>query len=292
MRRTSCKLWSSDQEYLTSSYVSVFGSMSHRPDVHEMDTMVSAELLTMQQEASLRALVKIFNIHRQLQNFRGRSRSRQWRCGYVTNQIVHQFTIGGTCNRVIYRRRSREDLKVVPSNGYVTKRYRCHIDLERTQESGAVADRMKYTFKLPSTKDIWMQTMPESKLLRSQNAATKNIRSDIRVFMHTRAVGAVESYWTLYNIGCVRLTHTVQKHRTHLKGERIFLLLGSASTVPQDIGDFSFVCCSRGHKYTEVSAFWISKSSCDCTRSFHLQWGRNHVDFQEIPLFLRNMLPQ
>jgi len=128
----------------------------------------------------------------------------------------------------VYRRRSSEDLKVVPYNPKLTKRYRCHINVERTQGGGAVAYLMKYTFKPPKLHDVFVNSREESRGASSstapRNPARDNIRNDIRLFMRARVTGAVEAASSLFEFRHVRIHPTVNAYTIHLDGERQMII--------------------------------------------------------------------
>lgn len=101
--------------------------------------MISAELPSSQLDRELYDLVKKYNVHRHSHYRQGRTRNRQCRFGYDTNEVNPNTFIDETCNRVVYRRRTQQDLKVLPYSLHLTRKYRCHINVERAQGGGAVA---------------------------------------------------------------------------------------------------------------------------------------------------------
>lgn len=92
--------------------------------------------------------------------------------------------------------------------------------------------------------------MQENNSCRSRNAARRNIRDEVRVSMRARKAGAVETFWSFYELRRVRLIPAVEVLSIQLAGDRKFLLRdGSASTDSQNVGEFSLV---RYFKWPEI----------------------------------------
>lgn len=119
-------------------------------DTEDIDSLISAELLGSEQGRELYYIVNKYNMHRHSPSCRWKTRNRQFRFGYDTIEINPEPFIDETCNRVFYRRRAQEDLKVVPYNFCLTRKYLFHINIEQTQGGEAEAYLMKYAFMLPS----------------------------------------------------------------------------------------------------------------------------------------------
>lgn len=125
----------------------------------------------------------------------------------------------------------------MPYCGYLTRRYRYHINVEQTQGSESVAYLRKYAFNPPPTTYVRMHRVPESESSRWQDAARDNRRNYIIVSMYAREVGAVEACWSLYKFCIVRLIPIVDAHSIYLEEKGTFPLPRSASTVHQKVGD-------------------------------------------------------
>lgn len=167
-------------------------------DIDQIDSMISAEMPP-QTDPELRELVRKFNIHRHSPYCRGRTSNSQCRFGYDDMVVTQETYIDPTCNRVVYRRRSEQDLKVVPYNADLTRRYRAHINVERTQGGGAIAYLMKYAFKPPKPTDVRVDTR-EERGSAGRNIARDNIRNDIRLYMRARVMGPLRllgNCWSL-----------------------------------------------------------------------------------------------
>lgn len=83
------------------------------------------------------------------------------------------------------------DLKIVPYNSTLTKNYRYHNNLERTQGRDAMTYLMKYTFKLPEAQEVMHYISGENE----SAAATqpKLVQNKIRAYMRARLVDAVSA---------------------------------------------------------------------------------------------------
>ena len=117
-------------------------------DFDAIESIISAELPRPGQENELRALVKKYNMHRHFPYCKRNGGT--CRFGYDDNVIVPNTTIDPTPNRVEYRRRQAEDLRVVTYNPRLTKEFEAHINVERTQADGAVAYLMSTPLSHPS----------------------------------------------------------------------------------------------------------------------------------------------
>ncbi|KAI0559822.1 Helitron helicase-like domain containing protein [Gracilaria domingensis] len=179
-------------------------------DPEIIDSLIKAELPRgqSQEDQELRALVKRFNIHRHSPYCRGRTRN--------------ETTIEDLTNRVTYRRRTEEDLKVVPYNPDLTRKYKAHINVERTQGGTAVAYLMKYAFKPGKEHDVFI-TSRESRST-DQRGSERELESEIRAYMRSRVVGAVEAAWNLFEFRHVRIDLCVQALDVHLPEERQVLV--------------------------------------------------------------------
>ena len=116
----------------------------------EIDEMICAELTRPGEDDRLLELVRTLNIHRHLTYCRKDGRPCHF--GYGTDTTVEATFLNETINRVSYRRREQEDLRVVPYNGLLTKEFKAHINVERTNGGGTVAYLFKYAFKPPNQK--------------------------------------------------------------------------------------------------------------------------------------------
>ncbi|KAI0558603.1 hypothetical protein FGB62_199g01 [Gracilaria domingensis] len=188
-------------------------------DPEIIDSLIKAELPRgqSQEDQELRALVKRFNIHRHSPYCRGRTRNGHCRFGYDHMDVVPETTIDDLTNRVSYRRRTEEDLKVVPYNPDLTRKYKAHINVERTQGGRAVAYLMKYAFKPGKEHDVFI-TSRESRRT-DQRGSERELENEIS-YMRSRVVGAVEAAWNLFEFTHVRIDASVQALDIHLPGER------------------------------------------------------------------------
>ncbi|KAI0560136.1 Helitron helicase-like protein [Gracilaria domingensis] len=174
-------------------------------DPEIIDSLIKAELPRgqSQENQELRALVKRLNIHRHSPYCRRRTRNGHSRFGYDHMDVVPETTIDDLTNRVTYRRRTEEDLKVVPYNPDLTRKYKAHINIERTQGGTAVAYPMKYAFKPGKKHDVFI-TSRESRST-DQRGSERELENDIRAYMRSRVVGAVEAAWNMFEFRHVRI---------------------------------------------------------------------------------------
>ena len=110
-------------------------------DVDVIDSIIKAELPrgNSERQKELKKLVKKFNIYRHSPYCKGRSGDGRCRFGYDENVVTPSTTIDEITNRVVYRRRHREDLRLMTYNHYLTMKYKADIDVERTQAGSALA---------------------------------------------------------------------------------------------------------------------------------------------------------
>jgi len=149
-------------------------------------------------------------------------RKGKCRFGYDENSIVSNTYIDETSNRVVYRRREEEDLKVVPYNPRLTKEFKAHINVERTQGGGAVAYLMKYAFKPPKPTEVRIQSQTELSPSEANSEATN--QNDIREYMRARRIGSVEAAWRLLEFRNVAVIPKIEKYAVYLPGERKTIL--------------------------------------------------------------------
>ena len=177
------------------------------------------------------------------------------RFGYDANDIVLNTTIDPTSNRVEYRRRQAEDLRVVPYNPRLTKEFKAHINVERSQAGGAVAYLMKYTFKPPKPTTVQVRTFleqgvqqqqqpeqqeqqqqgPQQEQQQQQQAQPQqeqSLRNDIRLFKRARRIGALEACWRLFEFRNVTIYPSIEVYTIHLPGERSVLIRNPGAGVP------------------------------------------------------------
>ena len=181
--------------------------------VDEIDSIISAELPRPGEDDELRALVLKHNKHRHS------AYCGNCKFNYNTNVVTPETYIDETTNRVVYRRREEEDLMIVPYNAKLTKRFRAHINVERTQGGGSVAYLMKYTFKVCIPKEVRVRTANEE-----PQANAPQIRNDVRMYQRSRVIGAVEAAWNLFEFRHVRIKPNIEPYGIHLPGERTFLI--------------------------------------------------------------------
>jgi len=127
-------------------------------DIDEVDDIICAELPRECEDDDLRQLVKKYNIHRHSPYCK-----RNNRCQFVydENFVLQSTYIGETSNRVASRRREEEDLRVVPYNRQLSKQFKAHINVERTQGGAAVAYLMKYAFKPSKPTEVHIRTFEQ-----------------------------------------------------------------------------------------------------------------------------------
>ncbi|KAI0559299.1 hypothetical protein FGB62_159g05 [Gracilaria domingensis] len=189
-------------------------------DFEIIDSLIKAELPRgqSQEHQELRALVKRFNIHRHSPYCRGCTRNGQCRFGYEHRNVVPVTTIDGLTNRVSYRRRTEEDLKVVLYNLDLTRKYKVHINVALTQGGTALAYLMKYAFKPGKEHDVFI-TSRESQSA-DQRGLERELENEIRAHTRSRVVGAVKAAWNLFEFRHVRIDPSVQALDVHPPGER------------------------------------------------------------------------
>lgn len=135
----------------------------------------------------------------------------------MTCKMHPKTTIGPTCNQVQYRRRSRDDLKVIPYNADLTRKCRGHFNLELTQGAGAIAYIMKYAFKTPNPTDVQMDTTEETGS-SSSKLARENIRNGIRLYMRAEVLRSVEVAWQILEFINVRIYPSVTCFTPYIEG--------------------------------------------------------------------------
>lgn len=148
----------------------------------------------------MRDVVKKISMHTHFAYCRVRTTDCRCRFGYGENQVKQQTSIDETCNRVVYRRRKKEDLRVVHYNAELTKKNKYHIIEKRTQGGGSIAYLMKYTFKRSTKKELELTTNPDqdSTVTGIERGLAKDIiRNDLRLYMRVKVTRTVEAVWKL-----------------------------------------------------------------------------------------------
>jgi len=100
----------------------------------------------------------------------------------------------------------------VPYNRQLTKQFKAHINVERTQGGGAVAYLMKYAFKPPKPTEVQIRTYEEA-------GQSEVVQNDVRDYMRARRTGSVEAAWRLLEFRKVDIKSKVEKYAVHLPGE-------------------------------------------------------------------------
>ena len=186
-------------------------------DPDEIDQIICAELPRPGQDDELRELVKKLNTHRHSPYC---MRDGLCRFGYNAEQLVPEIYLDPTMNKVVYRRREQEDLRVVPYNPRLTREFKAQINVERTNGGGAVAYLMKYTFKPPKPTPVQMNTEQEKNAQQPQQG-NNIVRNDIRTYMRARRIGATEACWRLLEFRNVSISPSVEAYSVHLPGLRM-----------------------------------------------------------------------
>lgn len=117
--------------------------------VNKIDQIISDEPPMVGRSQDLWDSVRTFFIYSHSLYCRGGTLSNQLGFGYDRKRANTTTLIDGPCKRVFYRRMTHEGFTVVPYNAELTRRYQCHINVERAQGCRAVISLMMFDFKVP-----------------------------------------------------------------------------------------------------------------------------------------------
>lgn len=181
--------------YPTPPYFVIFERW-RTDDVNTNSDVISAVLATDDQYKELRDLGKNFYMQHNSLYRSGRTRNHKVWLGKFTIEATPSTNSDTPIDRGVYRTREQEDLKGVPYNPYLTKKYWRHANVKRTQGGEVVAHLNKYPFTPPTM--TYLQMMKSQKLKRrSRNSALHNDWDEIRLYMQSKVTAPIDAVWSL-----------------------------------------------------------------------------------------------
>ncbi len=114
--------------------------------------------------------------------------SDRCRCGYSCMDIVNETYVNQLTDRVVYQRRHRDDLRVVPYNLQMVMDWDSHIHVEYSGSGHCVQYLYKYLFKGPARRER----------IEIYSEQDRDSHDEIKLFIHRLVVCAMGAMWSFY----------------------------------------------------------------------------------------------
>jgi len=220
-----------------------------------IDSVIKAELPTIEENPSLRDKVLKYNMHRNDHLSSPSNRCyKNGKCVYNCPKQLQETTVVDDSGRVVFRRRKEEDKMVVSYMPFLTELMDCHVNVDVTFTVNIIMYLYKYLFKGPDNARYTI-TDPNQ-----PHSATDEIKD----FVNARYVSASEGTWSIFGNETTRKFPVVTCLPVHLPGENFHQMHrkdGNASTASKLLRYFARPTAQNFQllKYTEFYNRYLHK---------------------------------